>query len=360
MSASTSAPPAAGAPSTPAERIREHRYDVDLMRLVGSVAVIFLHTAATFIHVTDGQEANGAGAYWVGNIGDAVNRFAVPLFFAMAGWVVLVGAPPRDERKMWTRIVRNTVPVFVWSMAYVAWAWLRDRNEEPASDLAVQAFFGEIRPAYHLWFMYAYIPIVAVLAFAVLVKDGKRPYGLGLALLGVAAGPTIFTTVAEVTDWDGLPSFGWTFGTYQMIYAVGGALLIGMPNRLAARWRWPLLATLILAIAGTLWYATQIHYAIPYAHLFVGVATISLILLLNRVRVPERLRPSLSTLAGAALGAYLVHVFFVEELVVRFVSADLSGPAAAALLLGSLTVTLVLSYGASMLWGRLGLRRWLG
>ncbi|WP_243741160.1 acyltransferase, partial [Streptomyces sp. 8K308] len=347
-------------PRTSSESVREHRHDVDLMRLVGSVAVIFLHTASTFIHVVEGQEANGAGAYWVGHVGEALNRFAVPLFFAIAGWVVLVGAPPRDERKMWTRIVRNTVPVFVWSLAYVAWAWLRDLNEEPAVDLAVQSFFGEIRPAYHLWFMYAYIPIVAVLAFAVLVKDGKRPWGLGLALLGVAAGPTIFSTVAEVTGFDELPSFGWSFGTYQAIYAVGGALLIGLPHRISRRWRWLLLALLLATTVGTVWYATEIHYPIPYAHLFVGLSTLSLILLLNRVRIPERWRPTLSRLAGAALGAYLVHVFFVEELVARVVSADMGGFVAVLTLLAMLSFTLVLSYGASMLWGRLGLRRWLG
>ncbi|MFD5316412.1 acyltransferase [Streptomyces sp. NPDC127098] len=352
--------PTTPTPRGPAPSAREHRHDVDLMRVIGSVAVILVHTASSFVHVVEDQEANGAGAFWVGHVGESFSRFAVPLFFAMAGWVVLVGAPPRDERKMWTRIVRNAVPVFVWSLAYVAWAWLRDRNDDPAVDLATQSFFGDIRPAYHLWFMYAYIPIVAVLAFAVLVRAGKHPWGLGLALLGVAAGPTVFSTVTEVTGFDGLPEFGWSFGTYQVIYAVGGALLIGLPHRVPARWRWGLLAVLVAAQAGILWYSTQVHYPIPYAHLFVGVSTVCLILLLNRVRVPERWRPALSRLAGASLGAYLVHVFFVEELVDPVVSADMSGFVAALTLLAMLAVIVALSYGASLLWERLGLRRWLG
>ncbi|MDT0320393.1 acyltransferase [Streptomyces millisiae] len=360
MLTSIPAPPAVAAQPEPVAQAREHRFDVDLMRLVGSATVIFAHTSATFIHATDDDRANGPGAYWVGHIGDSVSSFAVPLFFAIAGWAVLVGAPPRDEPRMWARVVRNSVPLFVWSLAYVAWAWLRDRNEDPTSDLAAQAFFGETRPAYHLWFMYAYIPIVAVLALVVLVRKGRHPWRLGLALLGVAAGPTVFATVAEVTGFDGLPEFGWSFGTYQVVYAVGGALLIGLPYRVSRRLRWALAATMLVSLAAVVWYDTTIHYPIPNAHVFVGVATICAITLLNRIPVPERWRPTLSRLAGAALGAYMVHVFFVEELVDPLVSADLSAPLAALLLLVMLTVTLALSYGTSLLWGRLGLRRWLG
>ncbi|TDC68382.1 acyltransferase [Streptomyces hainanensis] len=360
MLVSTSPSPAAAPQREPVAQPREHRHDVDLMRLVGSATVIFTHTSATLIHATDDDRANGPGVYWVGHIGDAMGAFAVPLFFAIAGWAVLVGASPRDEPRIWARIVRNSVPLFVWSLGYVAWAWLRDRNEDPTSDLAVQAFFGSIRPAYHLWFMYAYIPIMALLALMVLVRNGKHPWRLGLALLGVAAGPAVLATLAEVTGRDDLPSFGWGFGTYQMVYAVGGALLIGLPHRVSHRYRWALVATLLVSMAGAVWYDTTIHYPLPNAHLFVGVATICVILLLNRVRVPERWRPRLSRLAGAALGAYLVHVFFVEEVVVPIVSADLSAPLAALELVALVAVTLVLSYGASMLWGRLGLRRWLG
>jgi surface polysaccharide O-acyltransferase-like enzyme len=109
-----------------------------------------------------------------------------------------------------------------------------------------------------------------------------------------------------------------------------------------------------------LWYHTQIHYVAPNAHLFVGTMTICVLLLVSRVRVPERLRPPLRKLAGAALGAYMVHVLFLEEIAARAISADLSAPVAGLLLIGLLALVITLSYATSLLWGRLNLRRLLG
>ncbi|UGY91830.1 acyltransferase [Streptomyces gobiensis] len=343
----------------PAAARREHRYDIDLMRLICSCAVMLGHVGATFISAVDRQEANGPGAYWVGHIADSANEFAVPMYFAMAGWAVLVGAPPRDSGQIWQRIVRNGLPLFIWTGAYLSLAWMRSRNEEPITELAVDSLFGSVRPAYHLWFMYAYIPIIAVLAFAMLVKAGKRPWRLGLALLATATAPSVLTTFGELTGWD-TPSFGWGFGTYSLVYAVGGALLFALPTGVPHRHRWLLLPVLLAAFAGCLWYNTQVQYVIPNAHLFVAALTLCVLLLVSRVRIPVRLRPVLSKLAGAALGAYMVHVFFVEELVRPMVSASRGGLVSGVLLIGLLLATVTLSYAASLLWGQLRLRRFLG
>lgn len=338
---------------------REHRHDIDLMRLICSCAVILGHVGAVFINAVDRREENGAGAYWVGHIADSANQFAVPMYFAMAGWAVLVGAPPRDSRQAWQRIIRNGLPLYVWTGCYLAWAWLRGRNEDPVTDLAVDSLFGSVQPAYHLWFMYAYLPIIATLAFALLVKAGKRPWGLGLALLAVATAPTVLTTAGEVTGWEP-PSIGWGLGTYAVVYALVGALLFALPTGVPHRLRWLLLPVLLAAVAGCLWYNTQVKYVIPNAHLFVATMMVCMLLLVSRIRVPQRLRPTLTKLAGAALGAFMVHVLVIEELVRPLVSADLSGPTAGALLVGLVLATIALSYTASLLWGRLGLRRYLG
>ncbi|WP_461030652.1 acyltransferase, partial [Streptomyces sparsus] len=358
--AGLAAPVASGPPPVtgPAAARREHRYDVDLMRLICSCAVMLGHVGAVFIGAVDRSESAGPGVYWVGHLADSANEFAVPMYFAMAGWAVLVGAPPRDGAQIWQRIVRNAVPLFLWTGAYLAWARLRSRTDGPVSELAVDALFGSVRPAYHLWFMYAYIPIIAVLALAVLVRAGQRPWGLAAALLGVACAPSALTTLGTLTGWE-TPDVGWGFGTYSLVYAVVGAMLFALPGLSAGRRR--LLALPLLgAFAGCLWYNTQVQYVIPNAHLFVAAMTGCVLLAVSRVRVPPRARPAVSRLAGAALGAYMVHVFFVEELVRPLVPAGLSGPAAAQRLVVLLGLTVVLSYAASLLWGRLRLRRWLG
>ncbi|MFE7229600.1 acyltransferase [Streptomyces sp. NPDC057596] len=346
------------APSEQAAAPREHRYDIDLMRLICSATVMLGHVGAQFIHATDNNPAKGSGSYWVGHVAEAINPFAVPMYFAIAGWAVLVGAPPRDSARMWQRIVRNTVPLFAWTAIYLVWAWLRDRNDRPMTELATDSLFGSVRPAYHLWFMYNYIPIIALLAFAMMIRAGKRPWGLGAALFGIAVLPSVLTTLGAVTDHR-MPSVAWGFGTYSVVYAVGGAMLFALPAGVV-RWRRPLFVLLPLTMAGCLWYNTQIHYVIPNAHLFVGVMCVGVLLLISRVRIPEKWRPLLQKLAGAALGAYMVHVLFLEEVVAPLVSADLSGPMAGLLLVGLLITVLALSFAASLLWGRLNLRRLLG
>ncbi|MFC9159898.1 acyltransferase [Streptomyces fungicidicus] len=341
--------------NTPA---REHRFDIDLMRLLCSAIIMLGHVGAQFIRSTGNNPSNGGGSYWAGHVAEAINPFAVPMYFAIAGWAVLVGAPPRDGARMWQRVVRNTVPLFAWTAVYLTWAWLRDRNDRPMAELAENSLFGSVQPAYHLWFMYNYIPIIMLLAFAMLIKAGKRPWGLGAALLGIAVLPSVLTTVAEVTGRE-MPPVAWGVGTYSLVYAVGGALLFALPAGVLRK-RWPLYLLLPLTMAGALWYNTQIHYVLPNAHLFVAAMSVCVLLLISRVRVPEKWRPLLQKLAGAALGAYMVHVLFVEEIVTPLVSPDLSGPVAGLLLAGLVVVVMALSFATSLLWGKLNLRRLLG
>ncbi|MFJ8883200.1 acyltransferase [Streptomyces sp. NPDC102402] len=359
--AGSAAPGTAPAPRPAAEPRphREHRYDIDLIRLLCSVGVILCHTGSAFVNTAGREAANGPGTYWAGLVADSAGRFAVPLFFAMAGWVVLVGAPVRDGRQLWRRIVRIVVPLAVWSALYIAWGRLRGTNGAPAGELALDALSASIRPAYHLWYLYAYIPVIMVLGFVALVRSGKRPWGLGTALLVLAAAPTLFGDLARTTDLD-LPRFGWGFGPYQLIYAVLGALLIALPAVSPGRRRlwWPLPA--VAALTAIVAYQHEVHYTIPYASVLVALLSAAVLFSLHRVRVPGRLRPALARLSGASFGAYMVHVLVLGVLTDVLVDADLSLPVAAALVLGVTAATTALSFGAALLWTRLGLTRLLG
>ncbi len=180
--------PARTAGRTPGKPAATHRDDVDLLRLLGSSGVILSHVGATYITVVQRDAGNGAGAYWAGMTADSFGAYAVPLFFAIAGWAVLVGAPPKDSRRMWRRLKKTLIPMFVWTALYILWAKFRDTHEDPVRDLAVDSLFGTVRPAYHLWFLYAYLPIIVLLAFVVLLRAGQRPWAFGVALLALAAG----------------------------------------------------------------------------------------------------------------------------------------------------------------------------
>ncbi|MFB8027090.1 MULTISPECIES: acyltransferase [unclassified Streptomyces] len=363
--AGSAAPSSAHAPQPapePSPR-REHRYDIDLIRLLCSVGVILCHTGSAFVNTAGRESANGPGTYWAGLVADSAGRFAVPLFFAMAGWVVLAGAPVRDGRQLWQRIVRIVVPLAVWSALYIAWGRLRGTNDAPAGELAFDALFSSIRPAYHLWYLYAYIPVIMLLGFAALMRtgarSGARPWGLGVALLALGAAPTMFGDLSRTTDLE-LPRFGWGFGPYQLIYAALGALILVLPVVSSGRRRLWWLLPAAAALAAIVAYQHEVHYTIPYASVLVAVLSAAVLISLHRLHVPERLRPALTRLSGASFGAYMVHVLVLGVLTDVLVDRDLGLPVAAALVLGVTAATTALSFGAALLWTRLGLTRLLG
>ncbi|MFI1955461.1 acyltransferase [Streptomyces xinghaiensis] len=353
------APAPAPAPTAPAPAPREHRYDIDLIRMLCSCGVILGHVGSAFIAAVGRQEAGGPAAYWAGMSADAVSRFAVPMYFAIAGWAVLAGAPPRDGRRVWQRIVKIGVPLAVWTAVYLAWGRWRGTNEDPVGALALESVFASVRPAYHLWYLYTYLPVITLLACAALVRSGRRPWGLGAGLLVLAAAPQLMGDIGEFTGWE-MPRFGWGFVVYQIVYAVLGALLFALPAGALGKRRAPWVVLAVLAMGGILWYQHAVHYVIPNAHLLVALFMGGVLLSLHRVRVPERLRPALGRLAAAAYGAYLVHVLVIDVLAHPFVNAELGALRAGVLTVVLTAATIVLSFGTSLLWGQLRLRRWLG
>ncbi len=309
----------------------------------------------------DRDPARGGPVFWTALTGDALSRCAVPLFFAIAGWVVLSGAPPRDGGQVRKRLTRILVPLAVWTAGYLLWDRARDADTEPTAQLARDAVFASVRPAFHLWYLYAYVPVILLLSVAVLVRNGKRPWGAGAALLGLALAPTLLGDLGRLFDVR-VPPFAWQFGVYQIAYAVAGAVLLSLPGSAVAgrgrRLLW--LAGGLCAWAAVALYEHRVHFPSPYASVVVALLAGTLLMALVRIRVPERFRPLLGRLAGASFGAYLVHLLFLEALAPRLVSADAGWAGAVGALAGLTAVTVVLSFAAALLWTRLRLGRWLG
>ncbi|WP_346429425.1 acyltransferase [Streptomyces sp. OM5714] len=347
---------------TPVPRPRgEHRYDIDLVRVLASVGVIVCHAAGELMKAVDRTPSGGGPVYWTALAGDALSRCAVPLFFAIAGWVVLSGAPPRDGAQIRKRLTRIVVPLAVWTAVYLLWDRVRDAHTDPTRDLAWNAVFGSVRPAFHLWYLYAYVPVILLLSVAVLVRNGKRPWGAGAALLGLALAPTLLGDLGRLLDVR-VPPFAWQFGVYQIAYAVAGAVLLSLPGSSVAgrRRRLLWLAGGLCAWAAVAVYEHRVHFPSPYASVVVALLAGTLLMALNRIRVPERFRPLLGRLSGASFGAYLVHLLFLEALAPRVVSAGAGRPAAVGGLVGLTAATVLLSFAAALLWTRLKLARWLG
>ncbi|WP_258234225.1 acyltransferase family protein [Brevibacterium oceani] len=75
---------------------------------------------------------------------------------------------------------------------------------------------------------------------------------------------------------------------------------------------WTLCLLFAVSALGVLWWEPQREYPIANANpLIVGLA-ISVILVVSRIRLGDRMEKFVTRLASASFGAFLVHVFFLE------------------------------------------------
>ncbi|WP_029088126.1 acyltransferase [Brevibacterium album] len=391
--------PSRGSPAAGA-----YRGDVDLLRLTACLTVMLGHAGGTLIRRARDEHPESA-ALLVGHLAEAVNPWAVPMFFAVAGWAVLAGAPPTGEATMVRRIVRHAVPLAFWSLAYLLVHKLLDWDRTDLRGTLAQLPFSAAGPGYHLWYLYLYIPLIAVFGAAVLVVRGGRPWRLAALGLLFSAGPVLFE-VAQSTVTGDLGGWRWGLTTYAVVYFVGGGLLIHAAETLQLRpWAHWATGLVFVAAAGAVFlWETRIHYPIENANpltAFLGVCVVLLASALWRrfgerpgarggtgprgtegsegrtgtgggkapgsgtgaaaAQPPSRRVTRLRTLAGASFGAFLVHVLLIDAVFGALFPLELGFAATAVLFVCLWLGCFAVSLAASLLWGRVpGARRLLG
>ncbi|CAL9458409.1 O-acetyltransferase WecH [Streptomyces sp. enrichment culture] len=345
------ASPVAALPAEPTARGgpgRDRRHDIDLLRVVCTAAVVLVHASAEFLD---------AGHRTTGVLGDSAGRFAVPAFFAMAGWAALAGSPVRGEAQLLTRLGRILRPMAVWTAVYLLWQHVSGPPPNGGVKEALRALFGSVEAAFHLWYLYTYIPLLLLLGVAVLVlKQRAMPRWSLLLLAAFAVAPTVAGDVRTLTGLP-LPAWDWSVSLSSLGYAVAGAALLAARRR-GPRPLW--LAGAAVALVVLALYQLTVRHPAAYGSAAVAALTFCVLGAVGGVRVPERARAVLGRLSDASFGTYLVHLLFVM-LLVRPVAQGLPhgvwAPVALAVTAAAATA---LSFAASALWGRLGMRKWLG
>ncbi len=324
------------------------------MRVLAGITVMVGHSGGVLI----GRSEEGSNAWWLGHLAEAVNPWAVPMFFMIAGWAVLAGAPPRTEAKMWDRIVRHLVPLAAWSVIFVLGFNLFDTDEVNVRHDLVRSLLEAGRPAFHLWYLYAYIPLILVFGTLVLFWKGGRPWKLA-ALALVLGGSTVWAPFVLEIIGSEQNAWKWGFATYQVVYFVIGAFVIQHAHELRPP-IWTLCLLFAVSALGVLWWESQREYPIANANpLIIGLA-ISVILIVSRIRLGDRTKKVFTRLASASFGAFLVHVFFLELFFEHLYDVEAGPVLLVVQYLGYLTLMAAVSYTLSLAWGRLHLRRLLG
>jgi surface polysaccharide O-acyltransferase-like enzyme len=340
------------------------RLDVELLRAVGALAVVGIHASDAAVL---GGAASGPGAYhWTGVAIGGASRFAVPLFFAIAGWVLLVKRPVETEAELWRRVVRVLLPLLSWSLIYVAWPLTPPLR----LGAAVGALLG-VPVIGHLWFLYAYVALLLVLGMTTLLVQQRWPSRLWL-FLGVLAFAAAAPSVINLTNVSqGLLHLRTGINTYRvylwvLFYAVAGAIVLsaqrGMRVEVARIWGGILF---VAGTAGTIWWAVRDGYAAPFdfGSLVVVAECLGVMLLLRGVQLRGRSAEVTRALGRASFGIYLGHLVVLTGLQWLLERFGLYGtPDARAVVLPLLIVaTFAISAVLALGWSRSPLfRRWLG
>lgn len=345
------AEPAEAAPQS------SHRSDVDLMRLAACVTVMLGHAGGTLIRRTRDSEVEST-ATTIGHLAEAVNPWAVPLFFAIAGWAVLYGAPPKRERTMLRRITRHLVPLAVWTAIYLLAYNLMDTDAVDVRRQAIQSIFESDRPSYHLWYLYSYIPLITVFGALVLFWKGQRPWKLTAIGLFFASAGVMSQWGQKIFDLE-LGSWSWGFSTYGAAYFVFGGFLVHSARTFSVP-RWLVILVFGAAACGVYYWETEIHYPIQNANPLTFILASCVVLMCGTITVSERTAQRLKKIASASFGAFLVHIFFIDFVFERLFPLNMGWAPTAALFAVSWVSIIVVSFTCSLAWGKLKLRRVLG
>ncbi len=346
------------------------RLDVELLRVIGLVGVITIHSTGSSIGA--GPATDYGFSYWLALSVNALARVSVPLFLAVAGWAQLSRSPQASEGYWLVRRLRRLiVPLLFWSAIYLLEEiGLSLRHGAPPWPVGGLEHWIYIKMRLvlfgpgvkgHLWYMYFLVPMTVVIWLVQATRSaGEQPRGRN-AVHGLRSHASLLVVAAAFVGTFGLISaarlpVSWTGFAWTLGYAgIGFAILSS--GRLRGRGIAVcvfLAASFAVAVLGrTLGYNTW-----PYFNQS-PIIMIGLVALLWAVAGAdlrpwaERWRPLILATGGLTYGAYMVHflVLNVAQIVLAGLDAAVPIPGPAKVV-GLITVTTLGSIGIAALWHR--------
>jgi surface polysaccharide O-acyltransferase-like enzyme len=292
---------------------------IDAARVVAILAVISIHVVAPLLS-SRAVPLN----WWVGNVVDSAARWSVPLFVMISGALLLHSDLADDPIAFYRRRLARILPVLIaWTAIYLFVGHQLSNNPSTLKAAVLLVLAG--RPYFHLYFLYLIVGLYVVAPFLrPLVRLPDR------RLLGTAA--VVFMALAMADNlilvWGGSGGVNAATRFVPFIgYFLAGAWLVEIPP---TRRRWVLSAAVAaVAIAATI-IGTELltetvssgHSLYLYGYLSITTVPASLgifgLFLWSSASwswLAERLpRGSLSTVAAATLGIYVIHPLVMNRL----------------------------------------------
>jgi surface polysaccharide O-acyltransferase-like enzyme len=304
-------PPTISAATAP-QTVRDAQ--LSLLKVMGSIGVVMVHTSMYALHGTDNDQAPWFSAY----LGSALGRNMSALFAMVAGAVLLARHIDREPVAfVRERLVRLLPAAVVWSAFYFGW---RALHGDPLGWSTVLSDIARGTPYFHMWFLYAMLGLYVLMpAVRLLISDvdarRSQYYTAGVLALGTC----VFSVSSVLRDDARVPFV--TYTPMLLVYLVTGYLFYrDRPRQSIPK----LVLICAVCVGGTLavmrWLEpaadTRLERAIVQAlraPLAVGwVLTVYLLVL--QIPIGDRLARVARTIAPITLGIYVLHPFWIDVL----------------------------------------------
>ena len=148
--------------------MKRHVSYIDVIRLVASVFVVFMHTASGALRT---DAAGHTGWFFLAGL-SSIAFCAVPLFFMVSGYLLTQSDETKDVGILFRkRLPRLVVPLMFWSVLYIVWNMYVSHTASPAHFLKMLVSAIQRPVNISLWFMYA---LVAMYLISPLLCGGLR------------------------------------------------------------------------------------------------------------------------------------------------------------------------------------------
>jgi len=300
---------------------------LDFLRIIATIAVILLHTAASQWSKISVDSYN----WQVFNIYDSFVRWCVPMFLMISGVFFLDNTKSISRKDIYHKYIKRIVLALIfWGLLYgfislFARSFIKNVTIVPFDILKIFAKIIIGPPWYHLWFLYLIIGIYMLTPlFRIFISGSKKEdieYLLILFLLLGLLLPTINKilenlnpkininfSVLELTGYAGYFFAGYYFNRYgitkkykYIIYLLGFLSVI---------------ITIIITAKWSLWTNTPQGFLYGYLLPTTMFETYAVFLLLkdivNSVSHSERFEKYVVYLSSCSFGIYLIHDFIIQ------------------------------------------------
>lgn len=254
------------------------RADLEWLRLVLCLSVILQHAVLIFAAEPRYHVKAVDPVAWTVPVYEALRIFAMPPFFAIAGWAAVVSLRRRDGRHFVNeRLVRLGIPLLLG--LFVLGPVIKYIELTQGRDLGLAGFrlvspltidFLSFLPRYftrmvlvtwsHLWFL-AYLLVYCLALLPLLLRMARRPmWGQEPGAIAAYAPAVLFAgwVAASSGYWPYLPNLihDWANVVYFALFFLAGAVLAIWPRLERRIWaQMPGLSALAVAgFAGVLWW----------------------------------------------------------------------------------------------------------